>query len=506
MRWQILCLVWLLGGCMQSVYGPRLFPAEEPPPQASDTPLKVHLYNGGVIVLEHWEQRGSMLVGTGIRYDVHRQPEGALQEHHIPVDSIALLEMHVREGSRPIGVAGLAVWSVLYGALTVSCVINPKACFGSCPTFYVETPTGEILVAEGFSSSIARALEARDVDALFTAQTRGGVFTLTMRNEALETHAVRRLRLLAVPRPSGRRVLAGADGRFYPARTLLPLVRCQAPEGDCRRMLIALDGSERRSPADAHNLAAREVLELTFPPAQGRLALVLGIRQSLLTTFLLYETMGFLGRRFGEVLAALERMGPVAARQQFQRVTQLVGTLEITVWDGQRWVDVGTHREAGPLATDVVAYPFDHQRDDSVRIRLRAARGAWRLDWVGVALLDRPVEAQAFEPAIVHVKGMPDTTALALLRDPDRYLVTYPGALYQITFTLPAAPEGWELFLESQGYYYEWMRAAWWQDEDSLQAALMLYQPEQALRLLAPRYKQVEAELERTFWNSRFRR
>ncbi len=54
-------------------------------------------------------------------------------------------------------------------AVTAYCIANPKACFGSCPTFYLEDEGGrepERPQAEGFSESIARVLEARDIDAL----------------------------------------------------------------------------------------------------------------------------------------------------------------------------------------------------------------------------------------------------------------------------------------------------------------------------------------------------
>ncbi len=33
---------------------------------------------------------------------------------------------------------------------------------------------------------------------------------------------------------------------------------------------------------------------------------------------------------------------------------------------------------------------------------------------------------------------------------------------------------------------------------------LMLMSPEEALKTLAPEYKQVESEMERCFWNSRY--
>jgi hypothetical protein len=92
--------------------------------------------------------------------------------------------------------------------MTAVCAANPKTCFGSCPTFYVSDGKHAMLQAEGFSSSIAPSLEARDVDALYRVHPSGREFIVTMKNEALETHFVRRVRLLAAKRPVGGRVLA----------------------------------------------------------------------------------------------------------------------------------------------------------------------------------------------------------------------------------------------------------------------------------------------------------
>ncbi len=500
-----LALAMTLVACTRAVYEPRLYPATAPPQAQGSEPLKVHLRSGDVLLFDTWVETDTALEGHGARYGPGRLPTGFAGYHSLPFDSIALLEIHVRTGSRPTGVTGIAVWSVLYGILTGICVTNPKSCFGSCPTFYVATDTGEALAAEGFSGSVARVLEASDLDALFHARSSGGLFTVTMRNEALETHAVRGLRLIAAPRPPDGRVFADPDGRFYPVRSLVQPLACMSPEGSCLPSLQALDGIERTSSADSLDLAARDTVELMFPPTKGRLGLVLATRQSLLTTYLFYQTMAFLGRRAGETLVALERGGPQQANRAMG-MARLVGTIDLEVWDGMAWTPAGTHDEAGPLATQVTVFPFHHSVYGPVRARLIAPKGAWRLAWVALAVLDEPVDPVTVEPVAIAGDGIPDSVALALLLDPARHLVTYPGETYEITFHLPAADGEWELFLESQGFYYEWMRAEWLADENPALAALALYHPARALQVLAPDFKRAEPEMERRFWNSRFRR
>jgi hypothetical protein len=134
------------------------------------------------------------------------------------------------------------------------------------------------------------------------------------------------------------------------------------------------------------------------------------------------------------------------------------------------------------------------------------ARGAWRLNYLTLARLEAPVRPDTLEPQRVERDGAMDPAALRALRDPDRYLVTYPGTQYRIDFTLPPNPENWELFLESQGHYYEWMRAEWLADEDAEMAALVLGQPRLGLRILAPSFKRAEARMEQLFWGSRYGR
>ena len=73
--------------------------------------------------------------------------------------------------------------------------------------------------AEGFSASIARSLESTDVDAMWTARPPSPTFDVLMTNEALETHVVDSVRVVAIQRPPGGRVLrSGAS--YYPARPI----------------------------------------------------------------------------------------------------------------------------------------------------------------------------------------------------------------------------------------------------------------------------------------------
>jgi hypothetical protein len=464
--------------------------------------LKVHMRDGSLYVLAPWnpDQDDGRVSGTGTRYGPDRQvlEEGIFS---ISLDSVALFETNVARPSP--SVAGLSIITGITAGIAVYCATNPKACFGSCPTFYVTDGTRDVLQAEGFSASIAPSLEARDIDALFRARPRGREVRVRMVNEAYETHVVRYADLLAVPRRPGRRVLADETGRFWSVTAPAPPASCRAPEGDCTTALSAFDERERWSTADSTDLAARETVELVFPASAGAPALVLASRQSLLPTYLLYQAFAYLGTGVGHWLAAFERADAETTARAGALVAAL-GGIDVFVADGAGgWDSVASLRETGPLAADVKLVPLP-ATGDPARVRLRMARGAWRLDAVGLASLERPVEPVRLTPADVTAgaRGAPD--ARADLLDLGRALVTFPGDEYTLVYRLPGDAQDYELFLETRGYYLEWMRAEWLAEENLARAAQLFLDPATALRRLAPEFKRAEPDLEAAFWRSKY--
>jgi hypothetical protein len=504
-------LAVLACGCAIGYREPRLHEPVAPPAAGNDrSELKVHMKSGELIVLRWWKATPGeeRLTGEGQAYTVTREKKGPAGRQEVRLADVALLETDSPASVTSVGLGVVATTTVVLGGISGYCAINPKGCFGSCPTFYVEDERGgepDRPQAEGFSESIARALEARDVDALLAARPGGSDVSIVMRNEALETHAVRRARLLTAPRPRRGRVLAGTDDRFYPTPGLVPPLECRAAEGDCEEALRAVDGKDRASPADAADLAAREVIELRFPPARGPSGIAIAARQTLLSTFLFYQTMACTGRGAGEFLAALERGGPEAGRRALG-MARALGGIDVEVAEGDgAWRPIGRFDEAGPIAGDLQVVPFEGTGTGPVHVRLSLARGHWRLDAVALAALGEPVAPVALEPVSVERDGRTDERARATLRQGGEHLVTRPGDAYRLTFRLPPSGDPLELFLESEGFYYEWMRSEWLAEEDPAMAALAVADPAEALRRLAPAYKAKEPDLERTFWASRFR-
>jgi hypothetical protein len=494
-----------VSGCTRTEYR-----AEFKPPSRyqelnrSDQFLKCHMKDGGVYVLEHWDipPNATFITGTGVLYDASRVQlsTGRLR---VPLSDVELLETNDPKSVTRSGVAVMAVVTGGSLAVTALCVANPKACFGSCPTFFSDDGTRLALQAEGFSSSIARSLEANDLDSMWTARPRGRTFDLLMTNEALETHLVDHVRVVAVLRPPGGRVLRAAD-TFYSATAITPPSACRAESGDCLGDVETIDAREYASTTDGEDLSTKETLELEFPVTPGAKGVVVAARNSLLNTFLLYQALSYMGRSAADWYLRINRSegGKIQGAAEFGR---LLGDIDIEIGRNGRFEHIGSFSEVGPIAREVQLIPLPDEspspRDSPLVVRITMTRGNWKLDHVGLATLDGTAQPTYLDPVVVLKKTGPDPTARRQLLAPGEHLVTYPGDAYTLRYELP--PGDQELFLDSRGYYYEWIREAWLKEESQLSLIRMLLDPKGAMRRLAPAYKAIEADMDRIFWQSR---
>lgn len=500
----VLCAAAVVNGCAKRVHRASVAPSEVGTLDGKAPFLKAHTKDGLLYVLSDWsvDSIGRWVNGRGRRYEADRRLFADV-EAAVPLDSVALFETNVVRVSG--SVIPLAVMTGVSVGVTAYCASNPKACFGSCPTFYLHDGEREFLQAEGFSASVAPSLEARDIDALYRARPpTGRSVSVRMTNEALETHVVRYVNLLIAPRGENRRVLVDGRGEFWTVTDPVSPTSCVAPEGDCLSRVTGFDADERFSAADSADLAVREVVQLVFPPAAGdRSALVLASRQSLLPTFLLYQAFAYMGTSVGEWLAAFERSDTTTQRLS-STLIETLGGIDVLVKDGDNgWTPVATVLETGPLAADVRLIRLPRSRD-SLHVQLRMAMGAWRIDYVALTEVVAAVEPIRVLPHSVMGRSGRDDAARDRLLDSSRTLVTLPGDEYTITYQLPGDAKDYELFLESRGYYLEWMRQEWLAEEDRLAAMRLFLDPVGSLRSMAPVFKQVEPKLEAAFWRSRY--
>lgn len=468
--------------------------------------LKAHVPDGRVYVFSSWNVEGSEIVGSGSLLDANRN-EIESGDFTLPGDSVLLFETNVVHTSGPS--VALTVMAGITAAVAGICAASPKTCFGSCPTYYVADEEGrQILQAEGFSSSIAPALEATDVDMLSRARPTGRSLDVHLTNEAFETHVIRHSDLLAVAHPPGRRVFVTPEGAFRETSEPTPPSRCSAEDGDCLAAVSSPDGVERFSLSDSTDLSARETIDLTFDSVpDGELGLVIQSRQTLMTTFLIYQALAYLGEDAGRWLAALKPGGD-PARKELGAIGSLLGNVEVLTPDANgEWRVAGGVGETGPLAADTKVVPLTVPQGSGsspLKVRLRLARGLWRLDWIGLVSLGSEMQPVRILPSSVTRDGVADDEALRLLVDRDEPLVTLPGDAYDLSYRLPPEASAYELFLEARGYYLEWMRQEWMAEQNPVAAARLILDPHGTLQALAPAYKAEEPRIENLFWNSRY--
>jgi hypothetical protein len=447
------------------------------------SPLRAHLADGSTVVFRNGAVvAGGRITGRGLAY--------ALLDDALPVprDTVSLSSVVGVETfeTKKLVAQSIAVSLAATAAAAAATAGALVAIFGSCPTIYADTGAGPVLQAEGFSYAIAPLLEHRDLDPLGVRPGPDGIIRLELRNEALETHFINHIELVAVrhapamsamPDQTGRVVLVGG-------RRALATARDRAGR-DVRAPLASADGELFASaPATLDAAHAGDVddwidLDADALPAGDSIAVVLRLRNSLLNTVLLYD--GILGGVDAADWLASGMLGIGNAIDLSRWYVQTMG-MHATVdgvpfevgADGRRTAHARLG-DVGPIAFRDVAMVLPRPSRDArhVRVRLRFVTDDWRIDRAEIAgVVARPVtEPVRLARVVVPVPaaGGPaqaDSAALAALHDADdRYLETRPGQRMTLEF-VPASSgrtgaDTTTYLIAWQGWYREWIRGAW---------------------------------------------
>ena len=465
--------------------------------------VKLHDKYGNVFIFEALvlDSYKNEIKGRGVKLDFNRSvsDKGILK---VPVSDILLIETN--ENSNTFNMSYLTVLTMGTIILGAYCIANPKACFGSCPTFYASDGTNMILQAEGFSSSISPSLEAGDIDALYNALPVNRIFQVDVTNEAMETHIIRKANILAVPKPQSGRVFHSNRNEFFGLSFLSTPVSVNDPIGETQNLFSKYDNKERFSPADSNDLTSKESIELTFNNTEpGEKGLVLAFRQTLMTTFLFYQTLAFMGTKYGDWFSAIER----GKNKNFiSNADNLFGGIDAYYKnDNGNWIYLEKFFENGPIASDLhLAKIPELINKRKIEIKLIMTKGYWRIDYAAIGNLTNKIIPVVIKPTDILKNGKSDSNARACLIDSIAPLVTLPGDRYQLIYNLPENYKNCELFLDSRGYYIEWMRREWIAEENPMKINDLIFNPGKYFRDLSPVYKNIESTMENTFWSSRY--
>lgn len=484
------------------------------------TPLKAHLLDGSTVLFRNGGTVGHDAVeGTGERFAFMRaSANGPATSIVVPFDSIVGLETFAGKQLVAQSVIVSTAASAVTGAATIALL---KVLFGSCPTVYADTGTGPLLQAEGFSYAIAPLLEQRDLDPLHVRADGDGVVRLELRNEALETHYINNIELVAVSHPIGTRALPDQGGNLVLVDDIRTLDVARDRAGrDLLSTLSSADG-QLFSSAPATVTAARagdledwiDVEARDLPPGDS-VAVVLRLRNSLLNTVLLYD--GILGGRDAPewLETGLQRISTAIDLSKWYMRTM---GMRVSV-DGvsprspdEPWsARLG---DVGPLAFRDVAIVLPRPARDSrsIRVRLRFVADNWRIDQALVAgRVARPT-SRVIGLSRVLVRAVDstsqatdDTAAVGALREADgRYLETSPGQRMTLEFTpaktIDAPGSSTTYLIVWQGWYREWIRGHWLAEPTRTTA----WTPGDAAVLTAlHRWQARQGDLERAFYST----
>ncbi len=471
--------------------------------------IKAHFKNGDVcIFMGGWDidESDSYLTGSGTRYNANRKiiDSGPMS---IPLDSVAIFETNDLDEQRSKKVTAISIMMGIDLVLLGICATNPKACYGSCPTFYVNgNDNFHYSDAEGFSNAISPSMEYADIDAIGNYLSLDGNFTLTLKNEALETHCIDAVELLTFPISGNETVLHGNNDRFYLTEKNYELVDAEGPEGSIKNLIDRADRVERFSLADEYNLASKEELLIDFEniDPNDNLGLEVSFRQTLMTTYFIYSALSYMGEDVGEIMAEFESNEEIRSKLK-TGITELLGGIEVyTRTDkSNAWMYEGSFHETGPIAFNRQVLPLLTQGENNVQIKLVMNKGLWRIDQVRLVDIIEEVEPIPINPIGVQHVDNEDEEAVSDLKADDSYLITMPGDVYTIRYKLPESDREYSMFIRSKGYYIEWMRNQWTKEKELVKLKKMVDFPALYLKNEARNYKEYERTMESEFWGSR---
>lgn len=474
-------------------------------PGSVAVPMKAFLLNGDVVVYaDGADISPDAIFGPGLRYPLNRKSSVSVEV--IPLDSVVGIEAFRTQVNSP---GTILLTTLGSGAALIGVTALAKAIFGSCPTFYTSPEAGATLQAESFSYSIAAELERQDLDRVSLRPDPDGLLRLELRNEALETHYINHLGLVAVEHAPDVQVLPEAMGGVVAVRDPIPPGEARDRDGrSVLREVLATDGlvftSTETRIAAATSQDSRDFLELTFDrPAAKEAVLALNLRNSLLNTVLYYDLM-----LSATGVRALNWWG--GNRENIEEGIEMAHWyvdylgLRVEVHGEEGWEPVARVLGIGPIAWKDLGVRIPVPADGPVRIRLSFLPDDWRIEEVALAAEVQPINTREIPVhGIVPRRGEDAPGALQSLASGDQsYLVTYPGTSAMLEF-LPAEPEGDNAItylLASQGYYIEWMRPAWirtaWEGT--------LFQPGHgAVETLMARWLEKKPTMEEAFFGSR---
>lgn len=483
-----------------------------------EAPTKVFLFDASVVLYKNgFDIKDGTLTGPGEIQSV----KGKMRKSNlikVPVDSVAALTYY---GTESTGGSAFASFLLgLYGGfltpLSVYCLACPKCCFGSCPTIYTYDGKNYHLEAELFSYSISRYFQESDLDKLSNPINIKNDYRLRISNEALETHYIDQFSLLEIKHPTGTDVYPSPSGDIICTGELSPPIKVTNLKGeDITDLVNKRDDKVYRSGDELIEKISQGVtkdminLELYLPDDTKEINLVLKIRNTLLTTILFYDLV--LASQGFEAIEWTEKMqnNYVYAQLFNELYKSYAGILIKTLKQGS-WKIQSKIGDIGPIAWKEIALRIPVEvEQNTTSIRLEFFPDNFMIDYIAYDInnkLNHPHQINKLYPhTIVDDHNNPrDELSKILEEQDDNFLITNPGESYYLSYSLKSGDSNnTSVFVQSKGYYIEWIRGNWLVDKNFEKYKFNLFDIDKTLLQLQNSWLENRLLIEDNFFETR---
>lgn len=492
----VLLLIFLVAGCV--IIRSNSIKSDISSEKVS-TPVKVHLKDGRIALFESGaEISENQISGDGTLYSLNLDSEGPVSD--IDRDEVAAYEVFTSKVD-PVSTFFVSTLA------TAGTAVVFKALFGSCPTIYSGVDSAMVLESELFSNSIAPMLESRDVTPLH-GQPENGILELEVRNEALETHYINHMELLEVIHNSNTRVISANDKSVLEIGEFVDPVSVHDSHGKDLHKILADTDSLAYDFTFQDNATFTEVkwdsIDLVFPPTDSDSgALYINLRNSLFTTVLLYDYL-FGSQGVNSLDWISNELATVSGAVALGDFNHTYMGLRIEKRMDNVYKQIGRIQNTGPIAWREIAVPVSMMPGDSLHLRLKFLSDSWRINEIKLAAHAEPVDVR-----YIPIHKMYDTNGnstpekVELLQGgDDRYVVTYPGDRFTISFETGTVPDGKKAgyLLSGQGYYIEWIRDHWL---DNIKSGTPIEYSGDLIRLAQQKWQKDKEEFEKQFFQQK---
>ena len=447
------------------------------------SPTKAYLKDASLILFSSgFTFKNDTISGFGKRYWLDRSDERMIMRV-IPIDSVAAMAYYEWNSSpgTQFGSFLLGLFGGVMTSVSIKCLTCPKCCFGSCPTIYTYENNKYNLEAELFSYSISKYFQESDLDMLSHKIPKDGKYKIRVSNEALETHYINKLSLIAVNHSASTQIFPLNNGGFVSTSKLQQPAKAFNSIGE--NILPLVRNSDEHWYRSTKNMVRKlnegvysdwvEVL-LKVPEETSSIKLVLRLKNTLLSTILFYDVV-----LASQGLRALEWTEKINTDQryaaQFNALFKSYSGIRVMTEINGTWTEQTVIGDIGPIAWKYTAVeiPVDGMTNGEVRVRLQFFPDNFMIDYVAFETNDSSSESfsvKAYQPKEIYDDaGLLRNDVLDLVADDDeRFLVTSPGESYHFIYDIP--PESdyeTTVFLQSKGYYTEWIRGEWLNNKET---------------------------------------